>query len=186
MVWSMLRSVRSENVSPFSRCCKFSRTRSNTMMVSWTEKPITVSMAVTNRLSTCHPNSSPSRANDPHSTRTSCNRAITAQTPYLRPSLKPPIENRNGQVKDDQNGRGDHGLNRVHGQFPADGSADVGERNVRDSHLPPVRLVQRSDALYKRVEQTDALRLFQALRCHRRQMLELLRRVFGNDHASSL
>ena len=46
-------------VSPFSRCCKFSRIRSKTMIVSWTEKPMTVSMAVTNRLSICQLKNSP-------------------------------------------------------------------------------------------------------------------------------
>ena len=60
---------------------RFSRMRSKTTIVSWTLKPMTVSIAVTNRASTCMPRSVPRMANVPTTTMTSWSRAMSAEAP---------------------------------------------------------------------------------------------------------
>ena len=80
--WLTMRS----NGSPTWRA-RFSRTRSNTTIVSWTEKPMTVSIAVTNRLSIWSPTKVPRIAKAPTTTRTSWRSAISAVTP-IRKSRK--------------------------------------------------------------------------------------------------
>ena len=77
--WLTIRS----NGSPAWRA-RFSRTRSNTTIVSWTEKPMTVSIAVTNRPSIWRPKNVPRIANTPTTTRTSCSSATSAVTPILK------------------------------------------------------------------------------------------------------
>ena len=59
--WLTMRS----NGSPTWRA-RFSRTRSNTTIVSWTEKPMTVSIAVTNRLSIWRPDEGAEDREDAH------------------------------------------------------------------------------------------------------------------------
>ena len=84
-VWSRLWLTIAENGSPAWRM-RFSRTRSNTTIVSWTEKPMTVSMAVTNSASICRPKNVPPMAKTPMTTTTSWSRAAMAVMP-IRKSL---------------------------------------------------------------------------------------------------
>ena len=62
-VCSRLWLTIAENGSPAWRM-RFSRTRSKTTIVSWTEKPMTVSIAVTNRASISRPKSVPQDGED--------------------------------------------------------------------------------------------------------------------------
>ena len=80
--WLTIRS----NGSPTWRA-RFSRIRSNTTIVSWTEKPMTVSIAVTNRPSICMPANVPRIANTPTTTSTSWSSATRAVVP-IRKSRK--------------------------------------------------------------------------------------------------
>src|SRR5262245_54538206 len=80
--WLTIRS----NGSPTWRA-RFSRTRSNTTIVSWTEKPMTVSIAVTNRPSIWSPAKVPRNANTPTTTSTSWSSEISAVVP-IRTSRK--------------------------------------------------------------------------------------------------
>ncbi len=61
----------------------FSRTRSKTTIVSWTLKPITVSIAVTNRASISTLRNVPRIANMPTTTITSWTSETSAVTPNL-------------------------------------------------------------------------------------------------------
>ena len=59
-----------------------SRTRSNTTIVSCTEKPITVRIATMKAVSTSVPVTFASSENSPSTITESCTSAITAQSPY--------------------------------------------------------------------------------------------------------
>src|SRR4051794_19184316 len=87
--WLTIRS----NGSPAWRA-RFSRIRSNTTIVSCTEKPMTVSIAVTNRLSIWSPRNVPRIANAPTTTRTSWRSEISAQTPILKSRKRYVIQSR--------------------------------------------------------------------------------------------
>ena len=80
-VWFTLKLTTLSNASP-GNFPTFSRMRSNTTMVSWTEKPTTVRSAVTNSASTSNPATLPRMAHRPTTSTVSCNRAITAHAPY--------------------------------------------------------------------------------------------------------
>ena len=62
---------------------RFSRTRSKTTIVSWTLKPMTVSIAVTNSASIWTPANVPRSAKTPTTTSTSWSSETSAVTPNL-------------------------------------------------------------------------------------------------------
>src|SRR6478672_1628533 len=79
-VWRIEWLTISANGSPAWRA-RFSRIRSKTTIVSWTLKPMTVSIAVTNRASISIRKIVPSIAKMPTTTMTSWARATSAVTP---------------------------------------------------------------------------------------------------------
>ena len=81
-VWRIEWLTIRGNDSPAWRL-RFSRIRSNTTIVSWTEKPMIVSIAVTNRLSIWTLNSVPRIAKMPTTTMTSWSSEIRAVTPIF-------------------------------------------------------------------------------------------------------
>src|SRR6187549_3492772 len=81
-VWRIEWLTIRANDSPAWRL-RFSRTRSNTTIVSWTEKPMTVRIAVTNRLSIWTPKNVPRSAKAPTTTMTSWTSATSAVTPIF-------------------------------------------------------------------------------------------------------
>jgi len=81
--WMVSRTLRLTSISYSSprRLRLFSRMRSKTTIVSCTENPITVSIAVRNNASTSHPKNSPRMDITPMTTRMSWSIAAMAHTP---------------------------------------------------------------------------------------------------------
>src|SRR3990172_2909606 len=73
---------------------RFSRTRSKTTIVSWTEKPMTVSIAVTNSASTWRPKNVPPMAKMPTTTMTSWTSAAIAVMPIRKSAKRKVIQPR--------------------------------------------------------------------------------------------